>query len=68
MISPTYGGVEVPTNSNKSPEEIAARRKAFIRKWLLKHRAVADSLEEAGDPYGQKIKTAKETWSLPLPA
>ena len=30
-------------------EEIAARRKASIRKWRLKHRAVADSLEEAGD-------------------
>src|SRR3954463_4404522 len=30
-------------------EEIQARRKAFIRKWRLKHRAVADSLEEAGD-------------------
>jgi putative transposase len=30
-------------------EEITARRKAFIRKWRLKHRAVADSLEEAGD-------------------
>jgi putative transposase len=30
-------------------EEIADRRKAFIRKWRLKHRAVADSLEEAGD-------------------
>jgi putative transposase len=30
-------------------EEIAARRKAFIRKWRLKHGAVADSLEEAGD-------------------
>jgi len=30
-------------------EEIGARRKAFIRKWRLKHRAVADSLEEAGD-------------------
>ena len=30
-------------------EEIEARRKAFIRKWRLKHRAVADSLEEAGD-------------------
>jgi len=30
-------------------EEIATRRKAFIRKWRLKHRAVADSLEEAGD-------------------
>jgi putative transposase len=30
-------------------EEIAARRKAFIRKWRLKHRAVADSLDEAGE-------------------
>ena len=30
-------------------EEIATRRKAFIRKWRLKHRAVVDSLEEAGD-------------------
>ena len=29
--------------------EIEARRKAFIRKWRLKHRAVADSLEEAGE-------------------
>jgi putative transposase len=32
-----------------TPEEIEARRKAFIRKWRLKHRAVADSLEEAGE-------------------
>jgi transposase-like protein len=32
-----------------SAEEIASRRKAFIRKWRLKHRAVADSLQEAGD-------------------
>ena len=32
-----------------TPEEIATRRKAFIRKWRLKYRAVADSLEEAGD-------------------
>ena len=30
-------------------EEVAARRKAFIRKWRLKHGAVADSLQEAGD-------------------
>jgi hypothetical protein len=29
--------------------EAESRRKAFIRKWRLKHRAVADSLEEAGD-------------------
>jgi putative transposase len=29
--------------------EIETRRRAFLRKWRLKHRAVADSLEEAGD-------------------
>lgn len=32
-----------------TPEEIAVHRKAFIRKWRLKHRAIADSLEEAGE-------------------
>jgi transposase-like protein len=32
-----------------TPEEIAVRRKAFIRKWRLKHPAIADSLEEAGE-------------------
>jgi transposase-like protein len=32
-----------------TPEDIEKRRKAFIRKWRLKHRAVADSLEEAGE-------------------
>ena len=31
-----------------TPEEIASRRNAFIRKWRPRHRA-ADSLEEAGD-------------------
>src|ERR1700686_1660434 len=30
-------------------EEVEIRRKAFIRKWRLKHPAVTDSLEEAGD-------------------
>jgi transposase-like protein len=30
-------------------EEIEERRKAFVRKWRLRHRAVADSLEEVGD-------------------
>ena len=30
-------------------QEVEARRKAFIRKWRLKCRVVADSLEEAGD-------------------
>ncbi len=32
-----------------TPQEIETRRKAFLRKWRIKHRAVADSLEEAGD-------------------
>ncbi len=30
-------------------EDIEEHRKAFLRKWRLRHRAVADSLEEAGD-------------------
>ena len=30
-------------------EEVERQRKAFIGKWRLKHRAVADSLQEAGD-------------------
>ena len=32
-----------------TPEEIEQRRKAFIRKWRLRHRPVADCLDEAGD-------------------
>src|SRR3954463_14747896 len=32
-----------------TPKKIETRRKSFIRKWRLKCRAVADSLEEAGD-------------------
>lgn len=32
-----------------TPREIETRRKAFIRKWRLRHRPVADCLEEASD-------------------
>ncbi len=32
-----------------TPQEVQKRRQAFLRKWRLRHRAVADSLEEAGD-------------------
>src|SRR5262249_24220878 len=32
-----------------TPEEIEQRRKAFIRKWRLRHRPIADCLEQAGD-------------------
>ena len=33
----------------ETAQEIERRRKAFIRKWRLRHRPVADCLEEAGD-------------------
>ncbi len=33
----------------ETAQEVARRRKAFLCKWRLKCRAVADSLEEAGD-------------------
>ena len=33
----------------ETPQEVQKRRQAFLRKWRLRHRAVADSLEEAGD-------------------
>jgi hypothetical protein len=36
-------------NHHPLREEVEARRKIFIRKWRLKHHAVADSLEEAGE-------------------
>jgi transposase-like protein len=54
-LRPTNVGFRRPadrlasTDYAATREEIAVRRKAFIRKWRLKHRAVADSLEEAGD-------------------
>ncbi len=32
-----------------TPKDIEAKRKSFVRKWRLKCKAVADSLEEAGD-------------------
>jgi hypothetical protein len=35
-------------------EEIETRRKSSIRKWPLKHRPVAESLEEAGDRSTQR--------------
>jgi putative transposase len=43
-------------------EEIDARRKAFIRKWRLKHRAVADSLQEAGDQLFSFTRLPPSQW------
>ena len=42
--------------------EIEAKRKAFIRKWRLKHKAVADSLEEAGDKLFTFTRFAPSQW------
>jgi putative transposase len=45
-----------------TPEEIETRRKAFIRKWRLKHRAVADSLEEAGERLFTFARLPQSQW------
>jgi putative transposase len=46
----------------KTAKEVATRRKAFIRKWRLKCRAVADSLEEAGDKLFTFIRLPVAQW------
>ena len=43
-------------------EEIAAKRKAFIRKWRLKCPAVATSLMEAGDKLFTFTRFSKSQW------
>jgi transposase-like protein len=45
-----------------TPEEIGKRRKAFLRKWRTKHRAVADSLEEAGDRLFSFTRLPQSQW------
>jgi transposase-like protein len=42
--------------------EVAARRKAFLRKWRLKCRPVADSLEEAGAELFTFLRWPPEQW------
>lgn len=43
-------------------QEIETKRKAFIRKWRLKCKAVADSLEEAGDKLFTFTGFPKSQW------
>jgi hypothetical protein len=43
-------------------QAIEAKRKAFIRKWRLKCKAVADSLEEAGDKLFTFTRFPKSQW------
>ena len=45
-----------------SKPAIEAKRKAFIRKWRLKCRAVADSLEEAGNKLFTFTRFPKSQW------
>jgi putative transposase len=45
-----------------SPKEIETRRKSFLRKWRLKCRAVADSLEEAGDRLFTFTRLPESQW------
>jgi len=46
----------------KTAEEVEARRKAFLRKWRLKCRPVADSLEEAGGELFSFLRWPPEQW------
>lgn len=43
-------------------EEVEQKRKAFLRKWRLKCRAVADSLEEAGDRLFAFTRLHRSQW------
>jgi transposase-like protein len=46
----------------ETPQDIAAKRKAFVRKWRLKCPAVASSLEEAGDKLFTFTRFPKSQW------
>jgi hypothetical protein len=46
----------------KTVKEIEARRKSFVRKWRLKCRAVADSLEEAGERLFTFTRLPESQW------
>jgi len=46
----------------ETSQKIEVRRKAFIRKWRIKHRAVADSLEEAGARLFSFTRLPQEQW------
>ena len=46
----------------KTAKEIDARRRAFLRKWRLKCRAVADSLEQAGERLFTFTRLPESQW------
>jgi transposase-like protein len=46
----------------ETAKDVEQKRKAFLRKWRLKCRAVADSLEEAGDRLFTFLRFPKDQW------
>jgi putative transposase len=46
----------------RTAKEVAARRKAFLRKWRLRCKPVADSLEEAGEKLFTFLRFPPEQW------
>jgi transposase-like protein len=46
----------------KTSKEVMTKRRLFIAKWRLKHRPVADSLEEAGDRLFTFLRLPPEQW------
>ncbi len=46
----------------KTAKEVDAKRKAFLRKWRLRCRPVADSLEEAGEKLFTFLRFPSEQW------
>jgi len=46
----------------RTAKEVAARRKAFLRKWRLRCKSVADSLEEAGEKLFTFLRFPPEQW------
>jgi transposase-like protein len=46
----------------KTARDVLAKRRMFLAKWRLKHRPVADSLEEAGDRLFTFLRLPPEQW------
>jgi transposase-like protein len=46
----------------KTAADVLARRKAFLARWKLRCRAVADSLEEAGERLFTFLRYPPEQW------
>ena len=46
----------------KAAADVRAKRKAFLAKWKLRCRAVADSLEEAGERLFTFLRYSTEQW------